>query len=190
MTGPTFDDGGQFNQPPGDPAGGSAPDAARRQRRFRLGLIVGGIIVLAIIGLGIANLAGAFDSSASAGPDLNRSDPTSTATVFVERYAVHDPTACELLDATLEPKFQRDGRCSGTPLGTYPRVDVINSRTCGNRHNFDAEVNPAGEIGKRYVSIGLEETDGQWSVRAVLPISDRSVLRDAACAPPSTTYGS
>lgn len=170
----------------GQPAPAGNGDGGRRRRRLVVGGIVAGVLVLALLGIWIAKMAGAFDSSPA---PLDRRDPAATATAFLQRYAVHEPTVCELITADLRKRFDRDGRCSGAASGTTPRIDVINAKTCGNRSSFSAEVNPAGEIGKRYVTVGLEQAGDQWAVRSVLPVDDRSVIKPYECAPASTRYG-
>ena len=155
---------------------------AQHRRRLLLGGIVAAL-VLALVGIGIATLTGAISSS----PD--RRDPAATATAFIERYAVHDPGVCALVTADLRKRFARDGRCVGTTRGTTPRIDVLNSQTCGDRSSLDAEVNPAGEISERYVSLGLEQVGDEWAVRSVLPLNDRSVIKPYACASHTEYWG-
>ncbi|TQM01672.1 hypothetical protein FB558_8573 [Pseudonocardia kunmingensis] len=141
------------------------------------------LILLAVLGF----LAGCAVGPSDAEPD--RTDPEATATSFVRLYAAHDPAACQLLSPQLVPQLQKDGRCSGERTGELPEVEVIQSRTCGVRHGFDAAVNPPGEIGEPYVAVTLELVADTWSVRAVRPITDRSVIRPTQCEAPATEYG-
>jgi hypothetical protein len=146
-------------------------------------LVVAGIAVAVLVGvLLVWWIAGAAGSS----PDLNRTDPAATATAFIQRYAVHDPRACELVTPDFRLRLNREGRCTGATQATTPRIDVVNAKTCGNRSGLSAEVNPAGDLGKPYVTVGLELMGGRWAVRSVLPIGDRSVIRPYDCAPPNT----
>ncbi len=193
MSTPNNPDPQQWQQGPAGPVPPgwdqqTAGDGGRRRRRMVVGGIVAAVLVLALLGVWIAKMAGAFDSAPEPAP-LDRRDPAATATAFIQRYAVHDPTACDLVTAELRKRFDRDGRCTGTANGTTPRVDVINSQTCGNRGSFSAEVNPAGQISKRYVTVGLEQVGSDWAVRSVLPVDDRSVIKPYDCAPASTQYG-
>lgn len=147
-------------------------------------LLGGGVVVvvLALVGIGIAVVSGALGSA----PD--RGDPAATARSFIERYAVRDPTACELVTPDLRKRFASDGRCAGTVQGSTPRIDVLDSGTCGDKSSLDAEVAPAGEIGERYVSIGLTQVGEEWAVDSVLPLNDRSVIKHYPCAPVRTRY--
>lgn len=140
------------------------------------------VVVLALVGIGIATMTGALGSS----PD--RGDPAATARSFIERYAVHDPGVCELVTTSLRKQFAHDGRCAGTAHGSTPRIDVLDARTCGDRSSFEAGVTPAGEIGEGYVSVGLEQVGEEWAVRSVLPLNDRSVIKPYPCAPAHTRY--
>lgn len=154
-----------------------------RRRGLLIGGIVAALVVLALLVGGIATLTSVNGSS----PD--RRDPAATARAFIQRYAVHDPTACELVTAELRKRFARDGRCAGTTRGTTPRIDVLNSQTCGDRSGFSAEVDPAGEISERYVTVGLEQVGEEWAVRSVLPVDDRSVIKPYTCATHTEYWG-
>lgn len=153
--------------------------SARRSR-----LVVGGIVAVAVLGLGvgIAKLTGAIGSA----PD--RRDPADVAKSFIALYAVHDPGACELVTASLRKQFARDGRCAGDTHGTTPRIDVLDSLTCGDKSSLDAGVTPAGEVSKPYVSVGLEQVGEEWAVDSVLPLGDRSVIKPYPCRPARTEY--
>jgi hypothetical protein len=147
-------------------------------------LIGGGVVVvvLALVGIGIATMSGGLGSS----PD--RGDPAATARSFIQRYAVHDPTVCELVTPDLRKRFASDGRCAGTAQGSMPRIDVLNTQTCGDKSDFGAEVAPAGEIGERYVSLGLTQVGEEWAVDSVLPLDDRNLIKHYPCAPAHTSY--
>lgn len=158
-------------------------DALTTSRTRRIAALIGGaVVVLAAGGLAV----GLWESHQ--GPD--RSDPASTATAFLQTYAVHDPAVCELITPTLNKKFTRDGRCGGTASGQTPTVQVFSAQPCGNKALVKTEVNPAGEVGQRYALVGLNLTDQQWQVNSLLPISDRQVATEppAACATHSS-YG-
>lgn len=173
----------QGSTPPGGPRPVSWGAEPARRRRLLVGGIVAAVLVLALVGIGIATMTGELGSA----PE--RRDPAATAAAFIARYAVHDPGVCELVTIDLRKRFARDGRCAGTARGTTPRIDVLDSGTCGDRSSFDAEVTPAGEIGERYVSLGLEQVGEEWAVRSVLPLDDRSLIKHYPCAPAHTTYG-
>jgi hypothetical protein len=123
-----------------------------------------------------------------AGTNVDRGDPDETAAAFLRLYAAHDPAACDLVATELRSRFDSDGRCSGQPSDVGPQLDVLESRTCGDRHSFSAAVNPSGEVAAPFVTVGLELADGSWSVRSVLPLTERSVIRPFECAAPSTEY--
>jgi hypothetical protein len=174
---------------PDSPAQYPARDAPGT-RRCTIALRTGAaVVVLGLLGTGIAALSGAFDSPPSdSAPTLTPQDAVATA--FLERYARHDPAVCALATPQLRTTLQRGGRCNGTAAaGAAPVVEVLLSRTCGARHGFSAAVTPPGEIAAPYVTVGLELEGTTWSVRSVLPIADRGVIRDYACAPPTTRYG-
>lgn len=137
-------------------------------------------VLMMLVGAGVAGCAGATPAANT----VDRTDAAATAQAFVQRYAVHDPAACELASARLRPRLDADGRCGGAAHGGAPLTDVLNAQTCGNKALFSAAVTPAGEIGKPYVSIGLDRDPGgaQWSVDAVLPLTDRSVIKPYPCA--------
>jgi hypothetical protein len=136
------------------------------------------LVILGFVG-GCGQLAGA---------NVDRGDPEGTAAAFLRLYAAHDPAACELVATELRSRFDSDGRCGGEPSDVEPRLDVLDSRTCGDRHSFSAAVNPSGEITTPFVTVGLELVDGSWAVRSVLPLTERSVIRPFDCAAPSTEY--
>lgn len=140
------------------------------------------VVVLALVGIGIATMSGALGSS----PD--RRDPAATARSFIERYAVHDPGVCELVTPDLRKRFASDGRCAGIAQGSTPRIDVLNAETCGDKSDFEAEVTPSGEIGERYVSLGLGQVGEEWAVDSVLPLDDRNLIKPYPCRPAHTSY--
>lgn len=150
--------------------------------RLVVGGVVAAVVVLALLGVGIAKLTGALSSS----PD--RRDPADVARSFIALYAVHDPGACELVTASLRKRFARDGRCAGTAQGTTPRIDVLNARTCGDRSIFEAGVTPSGEISEGYVSVGLEQVGEEWAVDSVLPLDNRNLIKPTTCRPAHTEY--
>jgi hypothetical protein len=135
------------------------------------------------VGTVLALLAAAWLVVAHHRPDgVNWTDPDSVAGAFVRRYATHDATVCELVTTALRGQMDREGRCSGPARGTPPRVVVLDAQTCGNVHHVDAAVTPEGEIGKRFVSVGLERSGGTaWLVRSVIPIADCRVIASGAC---------
>ncbi|MGH3809397.1 MAG: hypothetical protein ACRDRU_22780 [Pseudonocardiaceae bacterium] len=153
-----------------------------RRSRLVVGGIVAAVVMLALLGVGIATMTGALSSA----PD--RRDPADVAKAFIERYAVHDPGACELVTVSLRKRFTRDGRCVGDAHGTTPRIDVLNARTCGDRSMFEAGVTPSGEIGEGYVSVGLEQVGEEWAVHSVLPLDDRNLIRPTTCRPANKEY--
>lgn len=155
-----------------------------RGRRLLIGGVVAAVVVAALLALWIARLTGTLGSVAT-----DRADPAATATEFLQRYAVHDPAACELVTADLGDRLGRDGRCSGSTTGAAPRIEVLDSITCGTRHAFSAQVDPPGEVTKPYARVGLEQVGEDWSVRSVLPLEDRSVITPSQCAAPETEYG-
>lgn len=156
--------------------------ASARRSRLVVGGIVAAVVVLALLGVGIAKLTGAIGSA----PD--RGDPAATAKSFIALYAVHDPGACELVTTSLRKRFARDGRCAGDAHGTTPRIDVLNARICGDRSMFEAGVTPSGEIGEGYVSVGLEQVGEEWAVDSVLPLDDRNLIKPTTCRPANTEY--
>jgi hypothetical protein len=141
----------------------------------------GPVSIIAAIGAVVLLFVAALLVGGSA-DSAGRDDPNSVATLFVRRYAVHDPAACELVTSALRTQLQGEGRCVGPVRGTSPQIGVMASQACGGVHHFDAVVAPEGEFGKRFVSIGLERAGGAaWVVRSVLPIGDCRVLVPSTC---------
>lgn len=147
---------------------------------WRPGLVSVVVAVGAVVLLFAAACAAGRSDDAAGGVDW--ADPDSVASVFIERYAVHDPAACELVTSVLRGQLERDGRCAGPVRGSTPRLMVLESLTCGGVHDFAAVVTPEGEVGRRFVLVGLERAGGTaWLVRSVLPIGDCRVLVSRTC---------
>lgn len=156
--------------------GSAGPSVARWRPRLRG--------VLAVVGVAVGLLATAWVVGRPDGEPagVRWADPDSVATAFVERYSVHDPAVCELVTSALRSRLDGEGRCAGPIRGASPRIAVLGSQTCGDVHSFDALVAPEGELGKRFVAVGLERTQGTaWLVRSVLPIGDCRVLATPSC---------
>jgi len=146
-------------------------------RRGRLMAIGAGLAVVLLVVL-VVWAVQAGDSDAG---DLDRADPQAVATAFVQRYATHDPSVCELAEPRLRDQLDRQGRCTGQSRGDVPVLQVRMSVTCGEHHGFGAQVEPPGEVGAPHVSVGLTRFGTQWLVDQLRPVQDGSVLRPYAC---------
>lgn len=151
-----------------------SPGARWRPGWLAVGVAAALVVVLVLIGVWV----GWPDRDDSG---VEWADPESVARAFVQRYAVHDPAVCELATSALSTTLRREGRCDGPVRGPTPQLAVLTSQTCGATHGFDTQVAPAGEFGKRFVSLGLERSGGNWFVRTVLPIQDCRILQPRTC---------
>lgn len=165
---------------PQTPQQPQAVPADRRRRRW----IAGGIAAVAV--LAVAVVLWLILGGTGSAPGVDRGDPAATATEFIHRYATHDPAVCELATPQFRAVLDREGRCGGARRGDNPRVEVLFAKTCGARAGLWAQVDPAGEIVKPFVNVGVEQSGDQWAVRSVLPIADRGVIQPYECASPPT----
>lgn len=149
-----------------------------------------GRTVALFLGAGVALAVGVAGIGWWASSGTDRTDPTSTTTEFLTRYATHAPQVCELTTSKLRGEFTGDGRCTGQAGGQEPAVEIFSAKVCGDKALARAEVYPAGQVGTRYALVGLDLVDEQWSVRSVRPIQDRSVATatPGACDT-SNSYG-
>jgi hypothetical protein len=148
------------------------------------------VVALILIVIGLLATFGVFrgGGGSSSAPSLDRTDPNAVAAAFLQRYAVHDPSVCGLVAPSLQPRFTSDGRCSGLAGGAATVTVITKAIVCGNRAGYAAQVSPPGQLGKPYASVGLELDGTTWSVRSLLPLSDRSVIQPYNCAS-SGNYG-
>lgn len=172
--GPSFQPGAvpTFVPPPAEHQVG----AWRRSRRPLIVLLI--LVPLILLALVVALLVVTDDPDQA---PVDRASPESVATVFVQRYATHDSSVCELVTPRLYALLERQGRCAGRAGGDVPALMVLVSKTCGDKHGFGAQVTPPGEVGKPYIAIGVNRVGTEWLVDDLLPIQDRVVLRPYEC---------
>jgi len=175
--------------------------ALQMNRRTMIGLGIAGVVLVgAGIGIGVWASGDSDQADPSAGRMLDRNDPESVVSEFITRYATGDGAMCELVDLDMRSDLERDGRCGSHPKGTAPRIEFVSRGFCdpakspsGSR--YGVKVEPAGDIGEPYATVGARLLDGEgWAVTSLLPISEAEkevAMNQSAgnCAPRATEYG-
>lgn len=144
--------------------------SARRGRWLLAGGTTAALVVIGVV----------TSCSGPSGPD--RSDPTAVATALARGQAAGTGQVCALTTEPLTGQLADEHHCTPTrQTAPGPQVRVLDARPCGPRAVVALELDPPGQLGQRYATVGLSRLPEGWAATSLLALPDPTATALGPC---------